>query len=105
MSQEALERKLADEQLRGLLVAPDLTKSDSAAVGACPVAVGLLDTSHGWSGLVCGLACKLLARGLASRGSARCLLGAYHVWTFWALWIIGGYLFVYARALLPAKIL
>ena len=41
LADEALERELADEQVRGLLVAADLAEGD----GARAVAVGLLDTS------------------------------------------------------------
>ena len=43
LADEALERKLADEQLRGLLVAADLAERDGArAVAVGPVAVGAL---------------------------------------------------------------
>ena len=41
---EALEGKLPEEELSGLLELADLTKSHSAGA----VAVGLLDTSGGW---------------------------------------------------------
>ena len=40
---EPLEGELANEELGGLLVAPDLTESD----GAGPVTVGLLDAAGG----------------------------------------------------------
>ena len=73
LANEALERKLADEQLRGLLVAADLAKGDSSR----PVAVGLLDASGGGGRLACCLGGSCL-RGLASGGFACGLLGACH---------------------------
>jgi len=79
LADEALEGELAEEQLRGLLVAPDLTKRD----GARTETVGLLDASHGRGGLACGACGELLAWGLASRGLACGLLGACHVRGLW----------------------
>ena len=43
LTDQALERQLADQQLRGLLVLADLAQRDSAG----PVAVGLLHTACG----------------------------------------------------------
>jgi len=71
---QALERKLADEQLRRLLVATDLTQSDGTRL----VAVRLLDTSGGGRALAGGLGGKLLARGLATGRLAGSLLGTSH---------------------------
>lgn len=61
---ETLERKLADQELSGLLVPTDLTESDSSGL----VSVGLLDTSGRGGGLAGSLGSKLLTRGLASGG-------------------------------------
>lgn len=74
LTNESLEGKLADEQFGGLLVAPDLTKSD----GTGPVPVGLLDTSGGGCRLTGSLGGELLARGLASGGLTGSLLGTSH---------------------------
>ena len=63
--------KLADEQLRGLLVAADLAKGH----GSRSVSVGLLDTSGGGGRLAGCLGGELLAGGLASGGLAGGLLG------------------------------
>jgi histone H3 len=41
---KSLERQLSDQELSGLLVATDLTESDSSWL----ISVGLLDTSGGW---------------------------------------------------------
>ena len=65
---------LADEQLGGLLVAPDLSESHSA--GAVPV--GLLHTSGGGGGLPGSLGGQLLPGGLPSGGLAGSLLGSSH---------------------------
>ena len=59
---ETLEGELSDQELGGLLVATDLTKSDSSWL----ISVGLLDTSGRRGGLSGGLGSKLLTRGLAS---------------------------------------
>ena len=71
---QALEGKLADEELSALLVTADLTES----YGTGPVPVGLLDTSCGWGGLASCLGGELLAWGLASSGLAGGLLGTSH---------------------------
>jgi hypothetical protein len=74
LTDKALERQLADEELSGLLVASDLTKSD----GSRAVSVGLLDTSSGRGGLAGSLGGELLARSLSSGGLAGGLLGTGH---------------------------
>ena len=72
---QALEGQLADEELSGLLVPPDLTEGHSAG----PVPVGLLDASGSGGALPSGLGSQLLPGGLASGGLPCCLLGASHV--------------------------
>jgi len=72
---QALEGQLADEQLSGLLVPPDLTEGHCAR----PVPVGLLDASGGRGALPSGLGGQLLPGGLASSGLPSSLLGASHV--------------------------
>ena len=68
LADEALERKLADQQLRRLLVATDLTKRDRAGA----VAVRLLDTSRRRGALARRLRGELLAgrpaNGVTERG-------------------------------------
>jgi hypothetical protein len=64
LTNETLEGELADQELSGLLVPTDLTKSDGSGL----VSVGLLDTSGRGGGLSGGLGSKLLTRGLASGG-------------------------------------
>ena len=71
---QALEGQLADEQLGGLLVPPDLTEGH----GTGPVPVGLLDTAGGGCGLAGGLGGQLLPGGLASGGLTCGLLGTSH---------------------------
>jgi hypothetical protein len=58
LTDEPLERQLADEELGRLLVAPDLTEGD----GSRAVTVGLLDTAGRGRGLASGLGGELLAR-------------------------------------------
>ena len=72
LTHQALEGELADQQLRGLLVAADLAEGDGA--GAVPV--GLLDTASGGGRLAGRLGGELLAGGLATRGLACRLLSA-----------------------------
>ena len=72
---ETLEGQLADEELRGLLVAADLTEGD----GSRTVTVRLLDTSGGGGGLASGLGGQLLPGGLASGRLASGLLGTSHL--------------------------
>ena len=62
LTDEPLERKLADEELGALLVTTDLTESD----GTGPVPVGFLNSTGGRGGFASSLGCKLLARRLAS---------------------------------------
>ena len=72
---EALEGKLPEEELSGLLELADLTKSHSAGA----VAVGLLDTSGGGGALAGGLGGEGLAGGFATGGFACSLLGTSHL--------------------------
>ncbi len=62
LAHKALEGELADQELGGLLVTSDLTKSD----GSGSVSVGLLDTSGGGGALAGSLGGELLAGSLAS---------------------------------------
>merc|ERR1719322_2029889 len=71
---QALEGQLADEQLGGLLVPPDLTEGH----GSRAVPVGLLDASGGRRRFPGGLGGELLPGGLASGGLPRGLLGTGH---------------------------
>merc|ERR1711895_44318 len=71
---QALEGKLADEELSALLVTTDLTEGN----GTGPVPVGLLDASCGRGGFASCLGGELLAWGLASGGLAGSLLGTSH---------------------------
>ena len=71
---QALERKLADEKLGTLLVTTDLTQSD----GTGAITMGLLHTSGGRSRLPGGFGCQLLPGSLATSGLASGLLGAGH---------------------------
>ena len=75
LTDKALEGQLADEELSGLLVPPDLSESDSAG----PVSVGLLDASGGGGALASGLGGQLLPGGLASGGLTCGLLSTGHV--------------------------
>ena len=72
---EALEGKLPEEELGGLLELADLTKSHSAGA----VAVGLLDTSGGGGALAGGLGGEGLAGGFATGRFAGSLLGTSHL--------------------------
>ena len=74
LSHQTLEGQLADEELSGLLVSPDLTESDSSG----PVSVGLLDSSGGGGRLPGSLGGELLPRRLSSSGLPGCLLGTGH---------------------------
>ena len=71
---QTLEGQLADEQLSGLLVSPDLTESHSAG----PVSVGLLDSTGGGGGLPGSLGGQLLPGSLSSGGLTGGLLGTSH---------------------------
>src|SRR5699024_9327901 len=61
LANETLEGQLADEKLRALLVATDLTQSHRSGA----VAMGLLDSSGGGRRLASGLGGQLLAGSLA----------------------------------------
>ena len=74
LTDQTLEGQLADEELGGLLVPPDLTEGD----GTGPVPVGLLDTAGGGCGFASGLGGQLLPGGLASGGLTCGLLGTSH---------------------------
>jgi len=78
LTNETLEGKLSDQKLGGLLVSPDLSKSD----GTGPVSVGLFDTSttgSGRGGLPGGLGGELLPRSFTSGGFSGGLLGSSHI--------------------------
>jgi histone H3 len=75
LTDETLERELADEKVGRLLVTADLTKSH----GSRAVTVGLLDTSGGRGGLASSLGGELLTRSLASSRLTSGLLGTGHV--------------------------
>jgi len=72
---QPLEGQLADEQLGGLLVTPDLTESDCAG----PVPMGLLHSSCGRSRLPGCLRCQLFPGRLASCRLTRGLLRTSHL--------------------------
>ena len=74
LTDQTLEGQLADEELGGLLVSPDLTESHCAG----PVTMGLLHSTGGGSGLASSLGGQLLPGGLASGGLTSGLLGASH---------------------------
>ena len=71
---QALEGQLADEELGGLLVPPDLTEGHCAG----PVPVGLLHATGGRGALPGCLGSQLLPGGLASGGLPSGLLGTSH---------------------------
>ena len=74
LANETLEGELADEELRRLLVATDLTQSNRSGA----VAMGLLDTSGSGRRLASCLRGELLAGSLSSGRLARGLLGTGH---------------------------
>ena len=74
LSHQTLEGQLADEELSGLLVSPDLTESHSSG----PVSVGLLDSSSGGSRFPGSLGGQLLPGSLSSGGLTGGLLGTSH---------------------------
>ena len=74
LSHQTLEGQLADEELSGLLVSPDLTESHSSG----PVSVGLLDSSSGGSRFPGSLGGQLLPGSLSSGGLTGGLLGTGH---------------------------
>jgi len=71
---QALEGQLADEELGGLLVPPDLAEGHCAG----PVPVGLLHAPGGRGALPGGLGGQLLPGRLASGGLPSGLFGASH---------------------------
>ena len=74
LAHQPLKRQLADQQLRGLLVAADLSQGHRAG----PVAVGLLHAAGGRRALAGRLGGELLARRLTAGGLASGLLSASH---------------------------
>ena len=74
LTDETLEGELADEELGGFLVSPDLTESH----GSGPVAVRFLHASGGGGGFASGLGGQLLPRGFATGGFTSGLLGTGH---------------------------
>ena len=72
---KSLEGELSDQELSGLLVSSNFTKSDSTR----SVSVRLLDTSSGGGGLAGSLGGKLLTGGLSSGRFTGSLLGTSHV--------------------------
>jgi hypothetical protein len=74
LADKALERKPADEGIGRLLIATNLTKSDSAGT----VAMRLLDTTGERGGLAGSLCCKPLLWSFSSCGLVFGLLGACH---------------------------
>ena len=74
LSDQTLEGELADEELSGLLVPPDLPEGDSSR----PVPVGLLDSTSGGSRFPGSLGGQLFTRGLASGRFTSGLLGTSH---------------------------
>jgi len=74
---QPLEGQLADEQLGGLLVTPDLSQSNSSG----PVTVRLLDAAGGGGGLPGRLGGQLLPGSLASSRFTGSLLGTSHLLT------------------------
>ena len=72
---QPLEGQLADQQLGGLLVTPDLTQSDCAG----PVPMRLLHSTGRWGRLPRCLGSQLLPRGLASSRLTGGLLRTSHL--------------------------
>ena len=79
LADQALERELADQELRRLLVAADLAKRD----GSRAVAVRLLDAAGGGGRLAGRLGGELLAGSLSSGGLTGGLLGTGHFDNYW----------------------
>ncbi|KAL0132623.1 hypothetical protein PUN28_000406 [Cardiocondyla obscurior] len=72
---QALERQFADQKLRALLVATDLTKSD----GSRAITMRLLDATGRRSALTGRFRGQLLSRGLATSRLTSGLLGSCHL--------------------------
>jgi hypothetical protein len=75
LSDQPLERKLANKKIRGLLILADFPQGH----GAGAVATRLLGGSGGWGGLAGSLGRKLLPRGFAPMRFASSLLSTCHV--------------------------
>ena len=73
---KTLEGKLADEELCGFLVPPDLPQGH----GARPVPVWLLNSPSGWGRFASSLCGQLFSGGLPTGGFPCSLLGACHCW-------------------------
>jgi len=74
ISDESLERQLADEKFSGLLVLSDFSESDSS----WSESVGLLDATDSWCSLSSGLASDVLSGSLGSGILSRSLLSSCH---------------------------
>ena len=74
LTDKTLEGQLADEELSGFLVSPDLTESHCS----WPVSVGFLDSTGGGGRLASCLGGQLLPGGLASGRFTGGLLGTSH---------------------------
>ena len=74
LTDETLEWELSDQELGGLLVSSDLTKSD----GSWSVSVWLLHSASGWGALSGSLGGQLFSWGFASSGFTCGLLGTSH---------------------------
>ena len=74
LTDKTLEWQLADQQLSGFLVSPDLTESH----GTRSVSVGFLYSSSGWGALASSLGSQLLSWGFASSRFACGLLSTGH---------------------------
>ena len=74
LSDQTLEGELADEQLGGLLVPPDLPEGD----GSRPVSVRLLHSTSGRSRFPGSLGSQLFTRSFSSSGLTSSLLGTSH---------------------------
>ena len=75
LSHQTLEGQLAEKELSGLLVPPDVAESHSPS----PVSVGLLDSSSGGRRLPSSLAGQMLPGSFSSSGFPSGLLGSCHV--------------------------
>ena len=73
-SDESLERKLSDEEISGLLVLSDFSKSD----GTGSVSMGLLDTTSSGSALSGSLGGELLSGSLGTGRFSGSLLSSGH---------------------------
>jgi len=79
-SNKALEWKLSEEELGGLLVLSDLTKSNGAGTVAVALAyIIIIDAGCGGVALACGLGGQGLARCFATGAFAGSLFGTRHL--------------------------